>query len=121
MFSSLFRIFISDGVPQSRGFAFVEFTHHAHALACLRELNNNPVYAVYATTNSGRGQARLIVEFTLENIQKVSMTHKTKHQTKYVYVYLNACASMHTHNSYVLIFLYNAVLLQSMIALRSKY
>jgi len=29
----------------SRGFGFVEFTHHAHALACLRELNNNPSYS----------------------------------------------------------------------------
>uniref|UniRef100_A0A7S2A4B9 RRM domain-containing protein n=1 Tax=Ditylum brightwellii TaxID=49249 RepID=A0A7S2A4B9_9STRA len=33
----------------SKGFGFVEFTHHAHALACLRELNNNPKYsALYA-------------------------------------------------------------------------
>jgi nucleolar protein 4 len=29
----------------SRGFGFVEFTHHVHALACLRELNNNPSYS----------------------------------------------------------------------------
>ncbi|KAL3936444.1 MAG: hypothetical protein SGBAC_008245 [Bacillariaceae sp.] len=29
----------------SRGFAFAEFTHHTHALACLRELNNNPEYS----------------------------------------------------------------------------
>jgi nucleolar protein 4 len=29
----------------SRGFGFVEFTHHAHALACLRELNNNSTYS----------------------------------------------------------------------------
>lgn len=29
----------------SRGFGFVEFTHHVHALACLRELNNNPAYS----------------------------------------------------------------------------
>lgn len=29
----------------SRGFGFVEFTHHIHALACLRELNNNPTYS----------------------------------------------------------------------------
>jgi nucleolar protein 4 len=34
----------------SRGFGFVEFEHHIHALACLRELNNNPLYsAEYAT------------------------------------------------------------------------
>eukprot|EP00562_Extubocellulus_spinifer_P005246 CAMPEP_0178524190 /NCGR_PEP_ID=MMETSP0696-20121128/29507_1 /TAXON_ID=265572 /ORGANISM="Extubocellulus spinifer, Strain CCMP396" /LENGTH=937 /DNA_ID=CAMNT_0020155501 /DNA_START=216 /DNA_END=3029 /DNA_ORIENTATION=+ len=37
-------------LPPSRGFGFVEFTHHAHALACLRDLNNNPAYsAQYAT------------------------------------------------------------------------
>ena len=30
---------------QSRGFAFIEFQHHVHALACLRELNNNPKYS----------------------------------------------------------------------------
>jgi len=29
----------------SRGFGFAEFAHHAHALACLRELNNNPAYS----------------------------------------------------------------------------
>jgi nucleolar protein 4 len=29
----------------SRGFGFVEFKYHAHALACLRELNNNPAYS----------------------------------------------------------------------------
>ena len=37
-------------VAPSRGFGFVEFEHHVHALACLRELNNNPLYsAEYAT------------------------------------------------------------------------
>ncbi|KAL9191460.1 hypothetical protein ACHAXT_001166 [Thalassiosira profunda] len=29
----------------SRGFGFVEFAHHAHALAVLRQLNNNPLYS----------------------------------------------------------------------------
>jgi len=29
----------------SRGFGFAEFTHHVHALACLRELNNSSVYS----------------------------------------------------------------------------
>jgi hypothetical protein len=29
----------------SRGFGFAEFTHHTHALACLRELNNNTAYS----------------------------------------------------------------------------
>ena len=32
-------------IAPSRGFGFVEFTHHVHALACLRELNNNPEYS----------------------------------------------------------------------------
>jgi len=32
-------------LPPSRGFGFVEFTEHAHALACLRELNNNLAYS----------------------------------------------------------------------------
>lgn len=32
-------------IAPSRGFGFVEFTHHVHALACLRELNNNVTYS----------------------------------------------------------------------------
>ena len=40
---------VSDGQKAidapSKGFGFVEFTHHAHALAALRQLNNNPVYS----------------------------------------------------------------------------
>mmetsp|Transcript_20476 Transcript_20476/g.30760 ORF Transcript_20476/g.30760 Transcript_20476/m.30760 type:complete len:873 (-) Transcript_20476:1399-4017(-) len=35
----------SKVLAPSRGFGFVEFTHHAHALACLRELNNNTAYS----------------------------------------------------------------------------
>jgi nucleolar protein 4 len=31
-------------VAPSRGFGFAEFTHHAHAMACLREINNNRQY-----------------------------------------------------------------------------
>jgi nucleolar protein 4 len=83
----------------SRGFGFVDFTHHAHALACLRELNNNHVYtADYVAggkkatdakrsakrkkkkdslspgefvSNDGRVLIpRLIVEFTVENKAK---------------------------------------------------
>jgi len=34
----------------SRGFGFVDFEHHAHALACLRELNNNPYYSAEFVT-----------------------------------------------------------------------
>lgn len=82
----------------SRGFGFVDFTHHAHALACLREMNNNPVYsadfvpngkkAMQVTRSTKRKQKgtmpddglagegdrsripRLIVEFTVENKAK---------------------------------------------------
>ena len=35
----------NKNIAPSRGFGFVEFQHHAHALACLRELNNNPSYS----------------------------------------------------------------------------
>ena len=30
------------GIGKSRGFGFVAFTDHQHALAALRHLNNNP-------------------------------------------------------------------------------
>lgn len=70
---------LKDGKPQSRGFGFVEFSHHAFALACLRELNNNPAYVDFAadgtagTGDAARGskKARLIVEFSVENKRKV--------------------------------------------------
>ena len=81
----------------SRGFAFAEFEHHVQALACLRELNNNPAYSeTYATGGKAAANAaklakkrrhkkkrkvdeeeeeavkipRLIVEFTVENKAK---------------------------------------------------
>ena len=31
-----------QGIGKSRGFAFVNFTEHAHALQVLRTVNNNP-------------------------------------------------------------------------------
>ena len=34
-----------DGSLRSKGFGFVEFTEHIHALAALRKLNNNPEFA----------------------------------------------------------------------------
>ena len=43
----------------SRGFGFVEFTHHTHALACLRQLNNNPVYSSEYVTG-GRQATELL-------------------------------------------------------------
>lgn len=69
---------IRGGAPQSRGYAFAEFTHHAHALACLRELNNNAAYSSHHSNAANGAVAdpnggKLIVEFALENIQKVSV------------------------------------------------
>lgn len=43
----------------SKGFAFVQFTEHDHALRALRKLNNNPT--VFSSTK------RPIVEFSIEN------------------------------------------------------
>lgn len=69
---------IRGGAPQSRGYGFAEFTHHAHALACLRELNNNAQYSSHRSAGGavGAGEVvggKLIVEFSLENIQKVRL------------------------------------------------
>ncbi|XP_078582455.1 RNA-binding protein 28-like isoform X3 [Branchiostoma floridae x Branchiostoma japonicum] len=49
----------SQGVGKSRGYGFVSFSQHDHALRALRETNNNP-----SLLPGGR---RLIVEFSLEN------------------------------------------------------
>jgi nucleolar protein 4 len=48
-------------VNVSKGYGFVEFTRHSHALACLRHLNNNP--------DIFGGNRRLLVEFAIENSQ----------------------------------------------------
>lgn len=39
----------STGLPQGKGYSFVEFSHHGYAMACLRELNNNSSYSYLAT------------------------------------------------------------------------
>jgi len=87
-------------VGPSRGYAFVEFTHHAHALACLRELNNNKKYSKeWAQGGSkaegmiGRGGKgddglrgedgkvkwpRLVVEFACENKVKAKKQAEKK-------------------------------------------
>jgi RNA recognition motif-containing protein len=69
---------VRAGVPQSRGYGFVEFNNHVHALACLRELNQN---TAYSSSASGAGikeakedkRSTLIVEFSLENMRKVKI------------------------------------------------
>ncbi|CAG8496231.1 9792_t:CDS:2, partial [Ambispora leptoticha] len=53
------RIDLNTIKPRSKGYGFLEFTHHAHALAALRYLNNNPKLF--------GDKKRLIVEFAVEN------------------------------------------------------
>lgn len=71
-----------DGKPQSRGYAFVEFVDHAHALACLRELNNNAAYLDKSISADGHeavaSNSKLIVEFSLENIRKVKILQERR-------------------------------------------
>jgi nucleolar protein 4 len=90
---------------ESRGFAFAEFTHHVHALACLRQLNNNPQYTrdyvmggkhvvetkarsrLKKTKNAEDMQdlrlPRLIVEFAVENKTKAKQQseHRAQQQS----------------------------------------
>ncbi|CEG45791.1 hypothetical protein F443_02669 [Plasmopara halstedii] len=67
---------------RSRGYGFVEFSEHVHALAALRVLNNNPKYTSYAAgrvTTAGApdsSKSRLIVEFALENHGKLKLREK---------------------------------------------
>lgn len=49
----------STGLLRSKGYAFVEFSEHAHALACLHQLNNNP--KVFGD------KKRPIIEFAIDN------------------------------------------------------
>ena len=73
---------VRGGLPQSRGYGFVEFKSHVHALACLRELNQNKKYSssavglppsAAATKDGTTLRSTLIVEFALENMQKVKI------------------------------------------------
>ncbi|OQR98459.1 hypothetical protein ACHHYP_08566 [Achlya hypogyna] len=75
--------------PRSRGYGFVQFSQHVHALAALRQLNNNPAYSEY----SGRGvkagkstpdaeKTRLIIEFALENHGKLKLREKKMNDAK---------------------------------------
>ncbi|KAG1177119.1 hypothetical protein G6F70_002918 [Rhizopus microsporus] len=61
------RIDTTTNKLRSKGYGFLEFTTHAHALACLRYLNNNP--------DVFKGK-RLIVEFSLENKDVVERRSK---------------------------------------------
>lgn len=52
---------------QSKGYGFVEFSKHSHALAFLRQLNNNP--SVFPNSR------RLLIEFAIENSNTLSKRH----------------------------------------------
>lgn len=75
--------------PRSRGYGFVEFVEHVHALAALRVLNNNPEFTSFAAGGSAakakkrsgvedKDKSRLIVEFALENHGKLRLREKKK-------------------------------------------
>ncbi|EAY92216.1 hypothetical protein OsI_13935 [Oryza sativa Indica Group] len=55
----------STAQKHSRGVAFVDFQEHEHALVALRVLNNNP--------ETFGAERRPIVEFALENVEKVRL------------------------------------------------
>lgn len=57
---------IRDGKARSKGFGFVEFRHHDHALACLRELTASK-------SKAGNNKESILVDFSVENIRKVSL------------------------------------------------
>lgn len=71
---------------RSRGYGFVEFAEHIHALAALRKVNNNPVFTHFAAGGSKfdkkggaldeNERSRLIVEFALENHGKLKLREK---------------------------------------------
>lgn len=72
------------GAAKSRGYGFIEFAEHVHALAALRELNNNPRYTSLAAGKaaapgaSDSNKPRLIVEFALENHGKLKLREKRR-------------------------------------------
>jgi nucleolar protein 4 len=64
----------------SRGYGFVDFASHAHALAALRWTNNNPALSFEAAQGGEAArkkdqadQPRLIVEFGVENRSKLQV------------------------------------------------
>ncbi|KAL9653969.1 hypothetical protein ABK040_014180 [Willaertia magna] len=68
---------------QSKGFAFVEFKHHEHALRCLMTLNNNPYILDPRLKESKLATAnRLIAEFAVENTMMLDILEKAKERSK---------------------------------------
>lgn len=74
-----------NGVYKSKGYGFVEFTHHAHALAFLREVNNNPRYNHLTPRPPQKGSgviSRPMIEFCLEDANKVRILKARAEQSK---------------------------------------
>jgi nucleolar protein 4 len=59
-----------NGIPKSKGYGFVEFLEHEHALLALRLINNNP--KVFTQNH------RPIVEFALDDVRKVMVRNKLR-------------------------------------------
>jgi len=87
------RIAMEEDNVTSKGFAFVDFTFHLHALAVLRELDNNVIYSFdYALGGKNvvldkkkrkKGlKPRLIVEFVVENRAKMQKQAEKKQRQK---------------------------------------
>ncbi len=78
----------ANGNKPSKGFAFVEFDRHEHALTALRAINNNPHIFEKKRVKKHKinTSKRLIVEFALENMFKVKQREmrlkKKKQETK---------------------------------------
>lgn len=81
----------ADGTPKSKGYGFVEFLHHEHALHALRALNNHPT--AFATSPSAstksstaapvnKRQARPIVEFALDDARKLLVRERVQESGK---------------------------------------
>jgi nucleolar protein 4 len=72
----------------SKGFGFVEFEQHMHALACLRLVNNNEEYAWAAAGGraamrvKSQDRPRLMVSFTVENAAKVKLQEQRRQNRK---------------------------------------
>lgn len=68
------QILDENGKPVSRGYGFVSFTKHEHALAALRRVNNNP--EIFTSDQ------RPIVEFSLENRSVLKARDKRMEKSK---------------------------------------
>ncbi|XP_070550742.1 RNA-binding protein 28-like isoform X1 [Ptychodera flava] len=63
----------SQNVPKSRGYAFVSFSEHEHALKAVRQVNNNP--EIFGP------EKRPIVEFSLENKRALESKERRKQKS----------------------------------------